>query len=133
MVSSVHNALRVLEVVSQRQPVGVSHISRSLELPKSCAQRALRAMSEAGWIRKVDGDGLARWALTPRALIVGSHAGGEVGLTAVARPAMDQLHSYTQETIHLVVPDGDHMVIVERLESPHVLRSSYPLGMRVPI
>jgi IclR family transcriptional regulator, acetate operon repressor len=132
-VSSVRTALRVLEVVSQRQPVGVSDVARGLELPKSSAQRALAALAEAGWIRKLDGDGLARWALTPRALIVGSHAGGEVGLTAVARPAMEHLHAQIQETIHLLVHDGDHMVIVERLESPQVVRSSYPLGMRAPI
>jgi IclR family acetate operon transcriptional repressor len=132
-VSSVRTALRVLEVVSQRQPVGVSDIARSLELPKSSAQRALASLADAGWIRKVDGDGLARWALTPRALIVGSHAGGEVGLTALARPAMEHLHAQTQETIHLLVHDGDYMVIVERLESPHMLRSAYPLGMRAPI
>lgn len=132
-MSSVLTALRVLEVVSQRQPIGVSEVARSLDLPKSSAQRALATLAEAGWVRKVDGDGLARWALTPRALIVGSHAGGEVGLTALARPAMEHLHAQTQETIHLLVHDGDHMVIVERLESPHVLRSSYPLGMRAPI
>ena len=132
-MSSVLTALRVLELVSQRQPVGVSDVARSLELPKSSAQRALAALAEAGWIRKADGDGLARWMLTPHALIVGSRAGGEAGLTALARPALVRLHAQTQETIHLVVRDGDHMVLVESLESPHVLRSSYPLGMRAPI
>jgi IclR family transcriptional regulator, acetate operon repressor len=132
-MSGVVTTLRVLEVVSELQPVGVSDVARNLELPKSSAQRALKALSDAGWIKKVEGNGLARWVLTPRALIVGSHAGGEVGLTTLARPAMEHLHAQTQETIHLLVHDGDFMVFVERLESPHVLRSSYPLGMRAPI
>jgi IclR family transcriptional regulator, acetate operon repressor len=132
-MGSAVTTLRVLEVVSELQPVGVSDVARNLNVPKSSAQRALAALSEAGWIRKVDGDSLSRWVLTPRALIVGSHAGGEVGLTTLARPAMEHLHAQTQETIHLLVHDGDFMVIVERLESPHVLRSSYPLGMRAPI
>ncbi len=132
-MGSVLTALRVLEVVSERQPIGVSEVARTLELSKSSAQRALLSLAEAGWIRRVDDVPLARWVLTPRALIVGSHAGGDVGLTAVARPAMEHLHTQTRETIHLLVHDGDDMIIVERLESPQILRSSYPLGMRAPI
>jgi IclR family acetate operon transcriptional repressor len=130
MGSSVLTTLNVLEFVSERQPVGVSDVARGLELPKSSAQRALTALFEAGWIRKVNESGLARWVLTPRALIVGSQAGGEDGLSALARPAMEKLRSQTQETINLLVRDGDFMVIVERVESPHMLRSAYPLGMR---
>ncbi len=128
--SSVLTTLKVLEYVSEHQPVGVSDIARGVKMPKSSAQRALTALSEAGWIRKVDESVLARWVLTPRALIVGSQAGGEDGLTALARPAMEYLRSQTQETINLLVRDGDFMVIVERVESPHMLRSAYPLGMR---
>jgi IclR family transcriptional regulator, acetate operon repressor len=129
-MGSVQTTLNVLEFVSEHQPVGVSDVARGLELPKSSAQRALAALCEAGWIRKVDENVLARWVLTPRALIVGSQAGGEDGLTALARPAMEKLRSQTQETINLLVRDGDFMVIVERVESPHMLRSAYPLGMR---
>jgi IclR family acetate operon transcriptional repressor len=128
--SSVLTTLKVLEYVSERQPVGVSDVARGLTMPKSSAQRALAALSEAGWIRKDDESVLARWVLTPRALIVGSQAGGEDGLTAHARPAMEYLRSQTQETINLLVRDDDFMVIVERVESPHMLRSAYPLGMR---
>jgi IclR family transcriptional regulator, acetate operon repressor len=132
-MGSVHTALRVLEGVSEHQPVGVSDVARQLGLPKSSAQRALVALEAAGWIRSVGGGRATRWALTPRALIVGSRAGGELRLPAVARPAMEQLHAETRETIHLLVREGDDMVLIERLESPQVVRSSYPLGMRAPM
>jgi len=132
-MGSVHAALRVLEAVSEEQPVGVSDLARRLTMPKTSAQRALVALREAGWIRPVGEGRATRWALTPRALIVGSRAGGELRLTAVARPALEQLHARTRETIHLLVRDGDDMVLVEHLESPQLVRSSYPLGMRVPM
>lgn len=130
---SVLTAFRVLEAVSEHQPVGVSDIARHLGVPKSSAQRALRALKEAGWIRPESDRQPTRWVLTPRALVVGSRAGGELRLTALARPVMEQLHAQTRETIHLLVREGDDMVIVEHLESPHVVRSSYPLGTRVPM
>lgn len=132
-MSSVHTALRTLEAVSEHQPVGVSELARQLEVPKSSVQRALIALREAGWIKPAGESQPTRWVLTPRALVVGSRAGGDLRLTTLARPAMERLHAQTRETIHLLVPEGRDMVIVEHLESPHVVRSSYPLGTRVPM
>lgn len=130
---SVLTAFRVLEAVSERQPVGVSELARDLGLPKSSTQRALTSLKAAGWIAPASDLAPTRWVLTPRALVVGSRAGGELHLTALARPVLEQLHVQTRETIHLLVREGDDMVIIEHLESPHVVRSSYPLGMRVPM
>ncbi len=132
-MSSVRTALRVLEAVSEHQPVGVSELARQLQAPKSSVQRALVALRDAGWIKPAGESQPTRWVLTPRALIVGGRAGGDLRLTTLARPAMERLHAQTRETIHLLVPEGGDMVIVEHLESPHVVRSSYPLGMRVPM
>jgi IclR family acetate operon transcriptional repressor len=132
-MSSVQTALRVLEAVSERQPAGVSDIARQLDIPKTSAQRALTALRTAGWIRPASEQQPTRWVLTPRALIVGSRAGGDMRLTALVRPLMERLHVDTRETIHLLVRESDDMVIVEHLESPHVVRSSYPLGTRVPM
>ncbi len=132
-MGSVRTALRVLEAVSELQPVGVSDVARHLQLPKSSAQRALGSLAGGGWIRPLGDERSTRWVLTPRAFVVGSRAGGELGLPAIARPAMEALHAQTSETIHLLVRDGDAMVLIERLESPQVVRSSYPLGMRVPM
>jgi IclR family acetate operon transcriptional repressor len=130
---SVLTALRVLESVAERQPIGVSDLARDLGIPKTSAQRALLALNTAGWIRAAGGDTATRWILTPRALVVGSRTAGELQLTAVARPVMEKLRAQTDETINLMVPDGDDMVLVERLDSPQLVRSSYPLGMRAPM
>jgi IclR family transcriptional regulator, acetate operon repressor len=132
-MGSVDTALRVLEKVSEQQPVGVSDLARHLGIPKSSAQRALVALKASGWIRAAGDERSTRWVLTTRALIVGGRVGGEMQLTAIARPAMEQLHAQTRETIHLLVRECDDMGLIERLESPQLLRSSYPLGIRAPM
>src|SRR4051794_25755308 len=106
-MGSVQTALRVLEAVSELQPVGVSDLARRLELPRSSAQRALATLGAEGWIRPLDHERSTRWVLTARALVVGSRAGGELRLPAVARPALERLHAQTSETIHLLVQEGD--------------------------
>jgi DNA-binding IclR family transcriptional regulator len=132
-VSSVATALLVLEAVSERQPVGVSDLARRLKIPKTSAQRALGALADARWIEATKEGRSTRWVLTPTALVVGSRVGGQRDLPGAARPVMRRLHSELEETVHLAVPDGDHMVLIEHLESNRVVRSSYPLGMRFPM
>jgi IclR family acetate operon transcriptional repressor len=132
-MSSVLTALHVLEAVSERQPIGVTEVARGLGVPKSSAQRALVALKAAGWIRPEGERSPTRWVLTPRAFAIGSRAGGDLRLTTLARPVMSELRAQTRETINLMVPDGADVVLIERLDSPQLVRSSYPLGMRAPM
>lgn len=128
----VLTALRVLETVAEHQPVGVSEVARLLELPKTTVQRSLKALSEAGWIYSSQREP-TRWLLTTRPLAVARHTSERGGLRDAVIGAMEQLRQETQETIHLAVLEGVRMVVVERLDSPMVVRSSYPLGFSAPV
>ncbi|MBF8187196.1 IclR family transcriptional regulator [Nonomuraea sp. K274] len=127
---NVINALRVLEEVAIRQPAGVGELARGLGLPKSTVQRSLRTLYEAGWIRPAGG-GLTRWQVTGKARQVGRRA--EFGLRDAAMPVMEDLRQRTGETIHLMVPEGDAVVLIERLETDKPLRIVLPLGIRLPL
>ncbi|WP_079036838.1 MULTISPECIES: IclR family transcriptional regulator [Streptomyces] len=131
-MQSVLNALRVLEEVSARQPIGVADLARTLDLPKSSAQRALRTLHTAGWIRPAGGE-VTRWVLTTKALQVGRRATGELGLRDVAVPLMEELRRRTDETVHLTVPNGDKVVLIERLETSKPVRIILALGTQLPI
>ncbi|MFI7706749.1 IclR family transcriptional regulator [Nonomuraea sp. NPDC049480] len=129
-MQNVINALRVLEEVAARQPAGVGELARELGLPKSTVQRGLRTLHEAGWIRPAGG-AVTRWQVTSKALQVGRRA--ELGLRDVALPVMEELRQRTGETIHLMVPEGDAVVLIERLETDKPLRIVLPLGIRLPL
>lgn len=131
-MQNVVNALRVLEEVAARQPVGVSELARGLGLPKSSVQRALRTLAEAGWIRPV-GNEITRWEVTSKALHVGRHATGDLSLRDAAVPVMEELRRETEETIHLMIPERDRTVLIERLETPKPVRIIIPLGGSSPI
>ncbi|MEU4227767.1 IclR family transcriptional regulator [Nonomuraea sp. NPDC026600] len=129
-MQSVLNALRVLEQVSAHQPAGLSDLTRRLGLPKSTVQRCLLTLAEAGWIRA---DAAGRWELTSHAFSVGARAVDAGNLRTLAMPALNDLQATTGETIHLMVPDGDRMVLIERIDSHHQLRTVYALGSRSPM
>ncbi|KAB8189815.1 helix-turn-helix domain-containing protein [Nonomuraea phyllanthi] len=129
-MQNVINALRVLEEVAGRQPAGVGELSRVLGLPKSTVQRSLRTLHDAGWIRPAAGE-VTRWQVTGKALQVGRRA--ELGLRDAAMPVMEGLRQRTGETVHLMVPEGDAVVLIERLETDKALRIVLPLGIRLPL
>jgi IclR family acetate operon transcriptional repressor len=132
-VQSVVRSLRVLEVVSERQPIGVNELARIVQLPVSTVQRILTTLGDAGWIRPT-GEASTRWALTARALIVGRRAMGEVGLREAASVPMTRLRDTTQETVNLSLLDsGERMVLVERIDCDQAIRTYTKLGGSSPL
>jgi IclR family acetate operon transcriptional repressor len=130
-MQNVLNTLRVLEEVAARQPAGVAELARATGIPKSSVQRALRTLQTAGWIRPAGG-GITRWVVTTKALHVGRHA-AELSLRDVAVPVMEDLRRRIDETIHLAIPDGDKVVLIERLETSKPVRIILALGMSLPL
>ncbi|MPY94932.1 MAG: helix-turn-helix domain-containing protein [Acidimicrobiia bacterium] len=131
-MQSVRNALRVLEEVSVLQPVGVSELARRLDLPKSTVQRALTTLHAAGWLA-VHGRGTGgRWALAAKPALVGQRSESN-RLRLAAEPIMQALRAETHETIHLMVPEGDEIVLIERIDGSLPVRTFQRLGTRSPI
>lgn len=131
-VRAAKTALQVLEAVADRQPCGLSELSRHLGIHKATVQRALTTLAEERWIR-LDNQDIARWVLTGRALSVGSKVAASGGLREVALPVMNRLQADVGETIHLTVPDYDEIVLIERLDSAQAVRVSLPVGVRYPL
>lgn len=129
---SVKTTFQVLEAVASRQPVGLSELARSLELPKTTVQRSLSTLSELGWIVSSDTD-RARWELSDRIHALGEQVGVDARLRQAALPALRTLHAETLETIHLTVTDGTAMRLIERVDSVHPLRLVQPIGSRSPL
>lgn len=129
---SVLTALRVLEEVSQLQPVGLSELTRRLGLPKTTVQRGLVALADAGWLENDQLDN-TRWIVGTKAFVVGSTVGNRTSLRDRALPYMNELGAAVHETIHLMIPDGDQVVLIERLDSPHPVRAIAPLGARAEL
>ncbi|QEU96171.1 IclR family transcriptional regulator [Streptomyces kanamyceticus] len=126
-MQNVLNTLRTLEELATRQPIGVAELARAMDLPKSTVQRALGTLHTAGWIKQT-GSTPTRWTLTTKALLIGRQATGELGVRDVAVPVMEELRRAVDETVHLAVPEGDRIVLVERLETSQPVRIVLPLG-----
>jgi IclR family acetate operon transcriptional repressor len=124
--------LTVFERIAVAQPIGVSALARMLDADKSAVQRDLMTLADAGWIRPSPG-AAGQWELTPRVMTLAQTPHSANSLRQRARPVLEDLRAQTGETAYLTVPDGDRFVVLDALESHHMLRMVPPVGMIVPL
>lgn len=130
--SSATRMLAVFEHIAAAQPIGVSAVARALGADKSAVQRDLMTLADAGWIRTAAG-APGQWELTPHVLTLARPPHSTDSLRQRARPALERLRGETGETAYLTVPDGDQFVVLDAVESSHMLRMVPPIGMVVPL
>jgi IclR family acetate operon transcriptional repressor len=122
VVKSVRTALRVFEAVAARQPVGLSELSRALDVPKASVQRALSTLADAGWLRH-DVSAPGQWVVTARFSVLADASPAVIAAREAARPQLERLREELGEAVGLFVLDGDRMVVVAGLEEPQTVRA----------
>lgn len=110
--------------------LGVSDIVRIVTLPSSTVHRILRTLVGAGYV--VQNDQTERYRLGREAFLLGRAASHTLGFDA-AMPLLERLAAETEESVNLVVRDGDEALVVLRVESPQPLRFTQSAGDRIPL
>lgn len=127
---TVDRAFATLDVLADRQPIGVTDLARAMQLDKSATQRVLVSLQQAGWIRS-DGSVPIRWVLTTKPLRLARQVTGS-WLVSHARPVLERLCAASGETVLLGVVDGQQIVVVDGAESDRALRASVRRGLVLP-
>src|SRR5258706_15959736 len=118
---------RVLKVLlafaANTKPRGLTELSRELGMNKNMIHRALSTlMAENYLVRDPSGE---LYQLGYRLLALGGGAPSEFDIVALARPALEQLHALTAESVFLSIIVGRNRVTVDDIQAqgPRVLRS----------
>jgi IclR family KDG regulon transcriptional repressor len=116
-LSSLAKALRVLDCFTASQPeLGVTDISRMLNINKSTVYNILATFEAAGYVEQ---DRVSRrYRLGLRLLHLGQVVREGLGVRRVALPIMIKARDHYQETIHLTVEQGGEVVYIESLQPP---------------
>ena len=129
---SASRVLAVLEGIARHQPVGVSDLARLLDSDKSALQRAIMTLADAGWIGNASGTS-GKWQLTAHILAVAHMGAASNDLRQRARGALEALRDASGETVLLIVPEIRRFVVIDALESRHMLRTVPRIGLSVPV
>ncbi|HLZ57313.1 MAG TPA: IclR family transcriptional regulator [Ktedonosporobacter sp.] len=111
--------------------IGLSDLARQVGMPVSTAHRLLATLSAFGFVH-FDAD-YRRYSLGLRLFELSHQVSLVRGLSEVAVPVMQRLVQITGETSLISVLDGDEMVYVERIDSPHPIQVRGSMGRRDPV
>jgi DNA-binding IclR family transcriptional regulator len=120
-------AQRVLQVlasfIGHSGPKGVTEISRELGMSKNMVHRALSTLAAENYLAR-DQAG-ERYQLGLKLLALAAGGGRDFDIVALARPALEQLHAVTGESVYLSIIVGRNRVTVDDIQAqgPRVLRS----------
>jgi DNA-binding IclR family transcriptional regulator len=131
-VQTLKRSISLLDCFSTDQPsLGVREAARKAGLSSSTTGRLLAAMKDSGLLTQ---DPLSRaYSLGPKVLAWSGVYSSTLDVRAIAMRDLEELHRATQETVSLYILDGGDRVCVERLESPHNVRVSSRIGLRLPL
>lgn len=127
-VQSVDRSLDLLEsLAEQEKAVGIGELAELTGLPQGTVHRLLQSLQLRGYVRR---DTSRKYSLGTASVRLADAA--QRSLARSARPYLAQLVELSGETANLAVLEGDDVVYVAQVSSPHTLRMFAEVGRHVP-
>jgi DNA-binding IclR family transcriptional regulator len=131
VISAVSRALRVLRCFSVDTPeLGITEISRSLDIHKSTVHRLLATLEHEGFVRQIEG---GRYMLSFALLELSAGVIAWEGIRETVLSSLQDLAKNTGETAHLAVLDAGEVLYIEKVEGKWSLRMPSSVGKRLPL
>jgi IclR family transcriptional regulator, acetate operon repressor len=128
-VQSLERALDILEVLSRSErEMGVTEIGPAVGLAHGTTHRLLSTLTQRGYASQVSET--RKYTLGLRAMMLASSS--KVWLGSLARPFLEELMKVSQESSNLAMFDSNHVVYVEQVPAPRMVRMFTVPGNRVP-
>lgn len=125
---ALDKGLEILEFLSDKsQPFGMVDIAAALRRSRSEIYRMLMVLERRGYLRRLPDD---RFEMSNRLFALGMCSPPLRNLHDAALPIMHRLAETLFQSCHLVVPSGNEIVVVARVESPDLLGFAVRVGYR---
>jgi len=127
---SLERGLAILSSFHSDRPlIGVSELSRGLELSRSTVHRYVATLAKLGYLQQ-DLDS-KRYRLGPKVLDLGFSALSSMDLLEISAPHLRQLSDETQRTVNLAILDGIDVVYIERCRAARPGQREIDLNLHV--
>ena len=127
---SLERGLAILSSFDSERPlIGVSELSRELDLSRSTAHRYISTLAQLGYLQQ-DPES-KRYRLGPKVLDLGFSAINSMDLREVAAPHLRALSDETGCTVNLAILDGVDIVYIERCRAARPGQRDIDLNLHV--
>jgi IclR family pca regulon transcriptional regulator len=127
---SLERGLAILSSFNSDRPlIGVSELSRDLDLSRSTAHRYIATLAQLGYLHQ-DRES-KRYRLGPKVLDLGFSAINSMDVREISAPHLQQLSDETGYTVNLAILDGTDIVYIERCRSSRPGQREIDLNLHV--
>ena len=129
-MKSTIKVFQVLETLCEGRAAGVTELSKQLDIKPSTMHRFLSVLTKLGYIQKNASTG--KYFATLRIFQLGVSVRNKLSLISIARPYMEELGEMLNETVNIAVFAQNHVVVIDRVQSPETLRTNIIVGQHLP-
>ncbi|GLQ98903.1 IclR family transcriptional regulator [Dyella mobilis] len=129
---ALDKGLDILELLAgAKRPLSIAEISEGVGRSRGEIFRMLQVLEERDYIARGEGD--TGYSVTPRLFRLGMEQPPVKGMIEAAMPIMHRLADTSGQACHLVVPSGEQIVVVARVDPPGEVALVVRLGHRRPM
>jgi DNA-binding IclR family transcriptional regulator len=129
---SVKKAFKILHTLADSSSgLGVSELAKQLKIGKSTVHGITSSLEDLGILVRDPID--KRYNIGYTLLELGRKTYGRIEWREIARPSMERLMEKVGETIFLGIMNGDHITILDVVESNNEMKITSPPGTRLPL
>jgi DNA-binding IclR family transcriptional regulator len=130
-VQALDRAFAVLDLLGESNtPLGLAQVASSLELHKSTAHRFLMVLERHRMVERTAG---GKFRLGLRLFDFGNRAIEQYDMRDRAQPHLRRLVAETEETAHLCILEGAHIVYIDKIEPSRSVRMITRIGSSNPV
>ena len=129
VIQSLVRAITILKCFENEKELGVTEISRKAALNKSTTFNIVTTLERYGLLEQDENS--SKYKLGIELFRMGMKV--NANLRKIVLPYLDELVLQFKETVNFVLRDGDYVVYMDKVESPHSMRISTDVGTRLPI
>lgn len=129
---ALDKGLDILELLAgAKRPLSIAEISEGVGRSRGEIFRMLQVLEERDYIARGEGD--VGYSVTPRLFRLGMEQPPVKSTIEAAMPIMHRLADSSGQACHLVVPSGEQIVVVARVDPPGEVALVVRLGHRRPM
>jgi len=127
-INSLSRGLMILDIIHEHGAIGVTELSKLINVNKSSAYRLLKTLEDNGYVEQLAEGG--KYALGLKLCKFRERVLDRYEIRAIARPYLEELTRLTSEAAGLSVRKGDVIYLIDCLSSPQYLGVILQVGDR---
>ena len=131
-VESIERGMNVFSfIVNSKKAVGITQISKALNLSLGSVQRVTYTLQKLGYLRK--DEEIQKYSIGHNGLVLGLGIVKDLDLKRVAHPYLRELSAEIDETVNLAVLDGLQIVYLDRVKTGQIININLSVGSKLPV